>query len=76
MARARDNVVRREEFLKAHPDWQVYYMASERRWRAVRESTNTVLHNHDLGMALDAVDMLLEEEARAARSQPADQRAR
>jgi hypothetical protein len=72
----RDNVVRREEFLKAHPGWQLYHVASERRWRAVRESTGTVLHNHDLGMALDAVEMLLEGEARAARPQPQDQRAR
>jgi hypothetical protein len=73
---ARDNVVRREEFLKAHSDWQVYHVASERRWRAVRESDGTVQHSHDLGTVLDMAERLLGQEARATRPQPEDQRAK
>lgn len=61
-----DNVLRKEEFLAAHGDWQVYYVAAERRHRAVREATNTVLHNHDLGHLLDAVSHLLQAEAAQA----------
>jgi hypothetical protein len=51
-----DQVVRKEKFLAAHPEWTIVYVKSAGYFEASRDDPNTVITDYQLQHLLDRVE--------------------
>jgi hypothetical protein len=56
MAEWTDQVVRKDKFLAAHPEWSIVYVRSAGYFEASRDNPNTVITDYELRFLLDRVE--------------------